>query len=282
MKPIVIIYHNDEDGFGGAWTAWKKFKNKASYIGVDFQTPFLNIKNKEIYLIDFCYEKPEMRRLLKSNKKVIVIDHHISRKKEARISTEHRYAVNNSASVLSWEYFFPKKPIPKILNHIEDVDLWKFKNKLSKEIIASLDTYDFNFKIWDRIAKDLENQKTAKKYIEEGKAIIKYQNMLVRYMAETGVEVEISGQKAISVNSPILDSEIGAYIWKNKKKIGLIWHSKNGKVKASLRSKEGVNVAKIAEKFGGGGHARASGFCFDYKCNFPWKRVKRNNEQGKK
>lgn len=35
---------------------------------------------------------------------------------------------------------------------------------------------------------------------------------------------------------------------------------KNGKIKGSLRSDERINVAKIAERFGGGGHKEASGF----------------------
>jgi phosphoesterase RecJ-like protein len=41
----------------------------------------------------------------------------------------------------------------------------------------------------------------------------------------------------------------------------LLTESKDGKVKASLRTrKENVNVAKIAEQYGGGGHAKAAGF----------------------
>lgn len=35
---------------------------------------------------------------------------------------------------------------------------------------------------------------------------------------------------------------------------------KNGKVKASLRSHNGIDVAKVARKFGGGGHPSAAGF----------------------
>ncbi|PIR43949.1 hypothetical protein COV23_02515 [Candidatus Wolfebacteria bacterium CG10_big_fil_rev_8_21_14_0_10_31_9] len=274
MKNIIVIHHNDEDGFGGAWVAWKKFKNKADYIAVDFPVPFFDIKNKEIYLIDVCYKKLEMEKLLKNNKKVIAIDHHVSGKEDIKISTDYRYRINNSASVLAWEYFFSNKPIPKLLHYIEDTDLWKFKHKFTKEIIASLDTYKYDFKIWDKISIDLENSKTAKKYIEDGTAIIKYQNSLIKKMVDNGVEVTIDGKRALSVNSPILNSEIGAYIWDNKGVIGLIWYSRNGLVRVSLRSKEGVDVEKIAEKFGGGGHKRASGFSFEYKCNFPWKRIK--------
>lgn len=41
----------------------------------------------------------------------------------------------------------------------------------------------------------------------------------------------------------------------------LLTESKDGKIKASLRTrKDDINVAKIAEQFGGGGHAKAAGF----------------------
>jgi phosphoesterase RecJ-like protein len=37
----------------------------------------------------------------------------------------------------------------------------------------------------------------------------------------------------------------------------------DGKIKASLRSKETIDVAAIAATFGGGGHVRAAGFTAD-------------------
>ncbi len=46
----------------------------------------------------------------------------------------------------------------------------------------------------------------------------------------------------------------------------LLTEAKDGKVKASLRTrKDDVNVAKIAEQYGGGGHAKAAGFKTDAK-----------------
>lgn len=42
-----------------------------------------------------------------------------------------------------------------------------------------------------------------------------------------------------------------------------IKEKKRGVFKASLRSSEKINVAEIAQRFGGGGHARASGCTFD-------------------
>ena len=33
-KKILVIYHDDLDGFTGAWAAWKKLKDKAEYISL--------------------------------------------------------------------------------------------------------------------------------------------------------------------------------------------------------------------------------------------------------
>jgi len=280
MKNIVVLYHNDKDGFAGAWVAWRKFKNKAQYIQANYtnQTD-ANFNGKIVYMIDFCYnDKSKMKKILKNNKKVIVIDHHISQKDLAKISSENIYSPKHSACVLAWNYFNPQKPIPKLLSYIEDMDLWKFKMKFTREIIASLDTHPFKFNVWDKIVKDFQKASEIKKYIDEGKAIVKYQDALIKSLVESGIKVKIDGHQAVAVNSPILHSEIGHYIWKNyPNTVGLIWNSKNCRVKTSLRSGKNINVSKIAQKFGGGGHKQASGFSFDYEFNFPWKKIKIKN-----
>src|SRR3989344_3599696 len=65
-KDIVVLYHsNCTDGFGGAWAAWKKFGDKAEYIGVIHQTPVpKGLKNKCIYSVDFTYPEPIVKKLI--------------------------------------------------------------------------------------------------------------------------------------------------------------------------------------------------------------------------
>lgn len=273
MKNIVVIYHNDEDGFGGAWAAWKKFKNKASYVAADFQMdPIKGLKDKEVYFIDFCYPSEKiMGELLKNNKKVIVLDHHVSSKKFGEISTEFVYGDKNSGAVLAWKYFHPKEKLPKILSYVEDGDLFRFKLKYSEEILSALFNYKLDFLAWNKIAKQFENSKILEKFIEEGKAIIKYKNKIILDSVRRGINVTLGGSKAIAVNSQILESEIGNYIYKNKGVIGLVWSIRNEKMKISLRSGGNIDVSKVAQKFGGGGHKYASGLWLDYKGEFPWK-----------
>ena len=109
---IVILFDGDEcpDGFGGAWVAWKKFKNTAKYIGVLHNEPLPGgLENKTIYLIDFTCSEREMKKLVNDNMKVVLIDHHISAEGATKVADERLFSLKHSGSVLAWKYFNPSK-----------------------------------------------------------------------------------------------------------------------------------------------------------------------------
>ena len=273
MKPILILYHkNCPDGFGAAWAAWKKFGDKAEYLAVEHSASIpKNLKDrKEIYMVDFCYNYPIMQKLLGINQNIIIIDHHISGEKAIKLSGKYFYSLNHSGAVLSWKYFH-KKPTPKILRHIEDVDLWKFKLPFTKEITSALELEGFNFKKWNKIASDLEDKIKRKKYIEQGKTLLKYRGKLIERMVNGAEKAKLGKYNVFVVNSSVLVSEIGNNIVEKHKTIGVIWARKSGKIIVSLRSDGKMDVSKIAVKYGGGGHKAASGFKWDVKKPFPWK-----------
>lgn len=276
MKNIVILYHKDcFDGFGGAWAAYKKFGKKADYLGVEHQTqPPKELKNKEIYMVDFCYQnKKIMEELLKKNKKVVVIDHHISQKEFVKISSEYVYNLKHSGAILAWQYFHPQKPIPKLLRHIEDIDLWKFELAGTKELMMALDTRDFNFSAWNKVAKDFENSKKRKKYFEIGKILMKYRQKLINKLVSRADKTKIHNYSALAVNSPIFQSEIGNALVNKGAAVSIIWSQRNGKKRFSLRSNGKVDVSKIAQKFDGGGHKAAAGFSLNINKPLPWKPI---------
>ncbi|MBI4993770.1 hypothetical protein HZC33_02330 [Candidatus Wolfebacteria bacterium] len=275
MKKILVLYHkNCPDGFGGAYAAWKKFGNKADYIGIERYMPLENlIGRKEIYMIDFCYSLNETKKIIENGKNITIIDHHVSAEKAVKICPKHSYSVNHSGAVLAWKYFYPDKPMPRLLKHIEDIDIWKFRTPHTKEISPVLELIEFDFKKWDKFAKELENPAKRKKHIESGKTILKYREMLIKRIVKNIEEVRFEKHKAFAINSPIFQSEIGNFIIKNKKAIGIIWSRKKGKINVSLRADKKINVAKIAEKYGGGGHKAAAGLAFKTKIKFLWKEI---------
>lgn len=275
-KKIIVFYHDDLDGFTGAWAAWKKLKDKADYILVNYDegvgNETLQLKGKEIYFIDCSLKIQEMLNLASKNK-VILIDHHISPKEKTNLLPGSVCDDKHSAAFLSWKYFHGKKKTPLLVLYVQDYDLWKFKLPHSKELTTVLNLCSFNFKVWDKTAKIFQTKKKRMELVKKGQAIVDYQKYLIGNLAGKGQEVVFEKYDAIAVNSPVLSSEIGNYIYTKTGKIGIIWSYKGKKapkIHVSLRGNGKINLSKLAEKFGGGGHKASAGFAIERNINFPW------------
>lgn len=277
-KKRVVAYHgNCTDGFGAAWAAWKHFGHSAEYVPVHL-TDYAEIKDlrdREIYTLDFTPPRELLNELIKKNVFVTSIDHHITRKNEVPLTKDGVYDNSHSGSVLSWKYFHPKEKMPRLLSWVEDGDLWKFVVKGTKEVYAFLDLYHFNFKIWDKFAKEFENAAKRKKYLEVGSYILGYQDSAIERLAANNSDyISFEGHKLLAINSPVWNSQLGTALYKKYPPLAMIWHERKGRIIVSLRSDGSVDVAKLAEKYGGGGHRGASGFSFPVDKKFPWKRIK--------
>ena len=273
MKDILVIYHKiDSDGFGASWVAWLKFKDRAEYLGFDYLNGFpLEVKNKTIYLLDVSLDSKKIETLKENNNKIILIDHHLSSLKNKDLVDEFVVEIKHSAAVLAFKYFFKKKKMPKILKYIEDQDIWRFKLPHSREINLVIDLFENDYKKWNRYAKEIENPKKFKEFVKEGKKLIKYQDYLLKRILSQAVLVEFEGYKVLAVNSPILISEAGNLLCKKRPPIAIVWSFNSTKKKISLRSDGSIDVSKIAEKYGGGGHKGAASFALPIDTDLPWK-----------
>lgn len=275
-KRIIVFYHKDcLDGFSAAWAAWKKFGSKAEYIAVSPYAIPDNLKNKLIYILDNSCRQSVLKKLFQNKNKVTIIDHHLSSKKDVQSASEYFFNTKHSGAVLAWIFFHPKKAVPRMLNHVEDMDIWQFKIKNSREIFAGLDLFDFNFKIWDYLAKEIENPVKRKLFIEKGKFVLKYQNKLIEQIAQNAELVKFEGYRILAVNSPVLESELGHYLYERMPPMAIVWRRKNGIITVSLRSNEKIDVSKIAVKYGGGGHKGSSGFSLPADAKLPWQLIQK-------
>src|SRR6201986_525599 len=134
-QKIVVIYHGKcPDGFGGAWAAWKKFGNKAAYFAArDRNVPPVPLKNKIVYVIDYTYDAPIIKKLIKDNIRVTAIDHQIRQFEATKLTHHYLYDVKHSGAVLAWHYFHPLKKVPMLLRYVEDRDIWKWRVPHSRE-----------------------------------------------------------------------------------------------------------------------------------------------------
>lgn len=276
-KKIIVIYHsNCTDGFSGAWAAWKKLGKKADYFPwIHQKTHLPPFKNKEIYFIDICPRAEELKRLAAANKRVVVIDHHISAKRDGVFADEYVYALNHSGATLAWSYFYPNKPTPKFLKYVEDNDLWLKKMPHAREVYAYLDLFEFDFAFWNKFARDFEKPKIVKNYLEKGKLLLKHEDKLIEdIISKTAIPVKFFGIRTLAVNSPVFASGIGYKLYSKNPPMGIIWYERDGQTRVSLRSNGKINVAKFAEKFGGGGHKSSAGFAIPVGKKMPWTRIK--------
>lgn len=272
-KKIAVIYHAScPDGFGAAWAAWKKFGSRADYYPVAHSEKPLSLRGKEVYFLDLAYKPEAMRLVLKEAAKVVVVDHHVSAEASVKLAQEYVYDLDHSGSVLAWKYFHPGKPLPRLLAHIEDEDLWKFKLPQTTAVNARLELLNFNFKELDKAVRDFEKPALRKKFIAEGKLLGAYRTRMVRRLIEeNAVPVRFLGYRIFAINAARpFTSEIGNALCKMRPPLAIVWQEKKKNLAVSLRSDGTVDVAKIAERFGGGGHKAAAAFNLPAGSKKPW------------
>lgn len=276
MKKIAVCYHKGcLDGFGGAYAAWKKFGTRAEYVGLEHQEPPpLQLKNKTVYFVDFCYPTSVMKRVIATNKKTIVLDHHKSQEEAIFLAQEYRYKLDNSGCVIAWQYFHPGTKVPYLLEVIQDNDLFLFHNSETHRLIASLQFAEQTFKEFDRIAKVLQTKKGRNEMLRDGMVLNNAEDTMIARLVERAEKVVFEGYVVYAVNTPLFYSQIANAISRVKKvPFGITWFYREGKLQVSLRRwKNGVDVSQLAKKYGGGGHAGAAGFSYDYGGTFPWKK----------
>lgn len=286
MKKITVFYHGDcRDGVAGAWAAWKKFGNKAEYIPLLREVPSeLKLRNKTIYFIDFLPRTAEEIIALKKDNKVIGLDHHVTGEKVITASDEYVYDINRSGAGIAWKYFHPKKSVPKLVSYVEDGDIWRFALPNTKEVGSWLGLHNpATIKEFDVLAKKFENKDNRKKFIEQGRLILNYADSQIDEIVKlTTTRVLFEGRKILAVNSPVYRSQIGHIIAEKSGTFGIVWVERANIIKVSLRSVKNFDVAKIAEKYGGGGHKNASSFILKKGAEVPWKVIEPKEKNGNK
>jgi len=273
-QKIVVIYHGKcPDGFGSAWAAWKKFGTRAAYLPArDRSAPPIPLKNKIVYIIDYTYDEPIIKKLIKDNIRVTAIDHHVSQESATKLTDHYRYDVKHSGATLAWKYFHPLKKVPMLLRYVEDRDLWRWTVPHSREMLMLIDLAPQEFKAWSRLAKDVDDPQVHATYLKKG-ALLDFQyRSLYEKLLPNAEPVSFAGHKIYALNCPYyFADDLGHELAKITKTFGLLWNESGGRIRCSLRSYGTVDVSKIAKKYGGGGHRLASGFSFPVGKKTPWK-----------
>lgn len=275
MKPLVIYHGNCADGFTAAWAAYRKFGHDADYFPGVYQNPPPLCAGREVYLLDFSYKRPVVLEMATNAKLITILDHHKSAIDDlGDILTMEgfagRFDIEKSGARIAWEWFHPDSEVPRLVQIVEDRDLWRFKLPGCREMMASIFSYAYDFETWDTLYSEFESSTGTHDHFVGGTAIErKHHKDISELVATFKRRMVIGGIEVWAANLPYtLTSDAGHLMCgPDSPFAACYWDTPEGRV-FSLRSRDdGPDVAEIAKKYGGGGHAHASGFRLPHGAN---------------
>ncbi len=273
----VILYHGNgcPDGFGAAYAAWKKFGDSAEYVELgrgDIPNPEL-VRDATVYFLDFCYTKEVMDQFVAVAKRLVVLDHHIGVKDVVESMPEYVFDNDRSGSGIAWDYFHPDAPRPKLLNHIEDGDLFRFKLEDTRAIGTFIEVQPYDFAVWDQIVQSFDNPASYEAMLIKARAYAEYFELLAQLAADHAKLVSFEGYEVYYATAHPLKSMkslVGNILCRKKGPFAIVVAAHPNGYGVSIRGDGSVDLTKIAQKFGGNGHHDASGFLIPREGPFPW------------
>lgn len=275
-KEIAVLYHGKcPDGFAAAYAAWKKFGDSAEYLPVNYgEAPPEGLENREVYIVDFCYESSEqMDALAKSTKCLVVLDHHESNKKMVESVTEHVYDASRSGATIAWSYFHPDTPVPRLMTYLEDGDLYRYSLPETRNIFSYLLVLPFDFAQWDTLVHGLEDDTERAEILKKAEAYTEFFNAFAQMSVERAKKVRFEGYEVYFVATHpniTVKSFVGNKLYTKIPPFAIIVTAHPNGFGVSLRGDGSVDVSKIAEKYGGGGHPGSAGFFVPNNSVMPW------------
>jgi len=277
------IYHvKDLDGrCSGAIV--KKNIPDCEMIGMNYGEPFpwdKFEKDDEVIMVDFSLPIEDMIRLNGIARRFLWIDHHKTAIKEYEKNKERIRAngiftsytsEEQSACELAWNYFFFDTKLnwetPLAVTYLGRWDVWDHSWDVDvAPFQMGMLSYDTSVEsdIWNNVLNTDDGFIDIT--VEIGKRIQKYVDNMHKWNMKLSFPVEFEGIRFICINNAISGSPQFDSVWDaNKYDAVMVYHFQPNKKWAFhlYTSKEGIDLSKIAVKYGGGGHSGACGFQLD-------------------
>lgn len=256
-KTYVLYHANCFDGTGAAYAAWTRLGDEnVEYLPVQYgsEPPEMEA-GSNIYIVDFSYSKETLQAIRDRASTLVVLDHHKTAAEALEGFPGAIFDMKKSGAVLAWEYFQEGCLVPTLLEHIQDRDLWTWLLKDTKPIMAAMELYKSDFRMFDMLSPP------ALKRIGESKLQfdqLELDNAAKKCVITTFPRTQF---RCAFLNANHLISEVG-----NRLSTDLdvdfslsYFIDKSGDVIFSFRSIGGFDVSVLAKSWGGGGHRNASG-----------------------
>jgi uncharacterized protein len=272
------FYHNDLDGLASAAIVRKKYPEipLENFIEINYGWPFpwdIIKSTEKVIMVDFCLQPFEDMRRLHCKANLTWIDHHKTALAEYQKHLDDDYfpieglrKIGRGACELTWNYYFPNKPVPRVIHLLSSYDVWDLYEEdiLAFQMGMRAEDYRLNHHFWIEMLDNqtIDNDIWVDDIIENGLKIVKWEDIRAKeYCKAYAIETFISGHRAIAVNVGRANSQFFLSTFNHKDYPIFIYFCRlpSDKWTVGLMS-ETVDVGEIAKSFGGGGHAGAAGF----------------------
>lgn len=298
MKPL-CIYHGPgcADGFTAAMVVHDYFQGEVELMAAAYSDPapeLRQVRGRAVIIVDFSYPSDTLQQMAEAASFILVLDHHRTARDELRglstVSTfgwakvvnklhaaaagrESYFDIPNllvqfdmtrSGAKMAWDFFHPLNAAPRLVNYVEDRDLWNHRLRGTREINAFIASTPQTIGDWQTLEAQLERDYDL--YLTVGrhlrrqtdqhvKAIV---NQTRRFMRIGGYDVPVS-----NCNGQFASEVAGALAETNVHGIGASYFDHGESFRQFSLRRRGdseVDVSAIAKSYGGGGHVAAAGF----------------------
>ena len=294
VRPLVIYHRGCWDGFCAAWVM-RKVEPDAEFLPANYgedPPPIQDIAGRRVYVVDFSYDRDTCETIAAAASKIVILDHHRTAEKALSGLPYARFDMEKSGGRIAWEYVcdhyqikhehqITRKNPPWLVRYTEDRDLWRWALPRSEAVNAWLRTSPLDFKYWDEFEAFEHDRDVWGRIIDEGLAILRYQETIVAAKAEQAARITVPVPEGVTgwptlwsvANATTLTSETAGRLAMTST-IGCVWFEKADGIRVySLRSNKAsdCDVSRVAEFFGGGGHRHAAGFTWKHaEGKHPW------------
>lgn len=201
-KPLVLYHAGCADGFSAAWVV-HHLGIDADFRPVDYEHGPPDATGRDVMIFDFAYRREALLTMKEQAASLVVLDHHKTHAEALSDLPFCHFDMNKSGGLLAWEYFKKEEPPPWLVAYTEDRDLWRWVLPHSREVNSALRSYPRKMDVWDGLAK-----RDVLELMNEGKAIVRYEDQLIKAIVRLAREIELDGHKVLAVNTPVLLSEV--------------------------------------------------------------------------
>lgn len=295
MKNIVLFHKSCSDGLLSATIMYGYFKARdelddTEFIPIQYGDTLPDVGGANVFILDYSVDPETLVHMSHRAIRIVMLDHHESainkyleyfnlEKQDRVIITQNNYQIlfdqNKSGCGLTREvlngntvapgwgshYYKISNNLKLFSDHVQDRDLWLFKLPQTQayyELLSSLelktpkDCYEF---IMDFTDDELAST------LEQFQARVDMRMELALEYASKASTIIFENHVIKAVNVPANFSSIVGDILNKDVPFVLLYVTDGVNVFCSLRSNKdtGVDVSKIAAKYGGGGHLASSG-----------------------